>query len=496
MERVSGIAGVFVPSGEPTELARWYADALGARPVVQPDGVALFADVTGTVRDDGAAEDGWTVSFDVSDLGAMVEQLRGAGAVVESGPVEVAVGRVALLRDPENNVVRLVEPAPMSRIWSADPAAVRALGDTEQPTPPAARRPRRRRWAAWLPLLLVGVLVGGFIAMRQSSNSADAPTPPAPTNTGPGVEPVSVTEIGRPVLGVTAGWELIARGRDTVSRIALAEGRVTTTKLPGAVRAEPTSLVTGPNWVFVQPVDPESGYLVPDGELARVVHWRDHVSAVFPGPRPRQVWVEHFEHDTPNAYLALHSLTGKEVTGPYVPATDQTMADGAGNVLVRMTSGTYLARRDGVRRVTTGRVEGVGRNHFLVVECDERARCVRILVSRATGQRRVVTPKSAMVSPAAGQLHAIAPDGSIAVTGGDGGMFVDNLASGGGRLRETVLVRPGSDGPGVVFSPDSEWLFGVGFDGDIVAIDTDTFEQHELDLPLPDIRQLAIRPVD
>ena len=53
------------------------------------------------------------VNFRVSDLDAMVAQLRAAGAAVDDQiEIEHGAGRFAWLTDPEGNKVQLWEPEP------------------------------------------------------------------------------------------------------------------------------------------------------------------------------------------------------------------------------------------------------------------------------------------------------------------------------------------------------------------------------------------------
>lgn len=505
MGRASGIGGAFVPARDPVRLGAWYRDRFGTESAIRVDGLMLFAGAADAVDGEGGAvPDGWSVSLQVTDLDAMVEQLRAAGAAVEVAPIDCPGGRVACLRDPEANLVRLFEPAATSQVWSSDPAAVRAL-EAGQPAP-AARRSGWRRWAPWLLLLLAAVLAVVFVAARRENTTAEPPPTRDPTISVPAAttvdDGVTVAEAGTPVLGVTAGWELIVQGHNTLSRVEFAAGRITTTKLSGAQgTGSASSMVAGPNWVIVTPdliEDPGPGYLVPDGKPVRTLQGRLGVqSLVYPGPQPGQFWLSDTDAGPEDGDVSewwLYTVTGKRV-GPSmsVPASGNAAPDGAGYMLVSMTGGTYVVRPGlaGVHRVTTGRVDAVSRNYFLVTECDEAARCSRILISRTTGQRRTLYDD--LVSPTEWARGAIAPDGSIAVVIRDDGLSVIDLATGRERVHQ-VLLRPGFPGAGVVFSPDSEWLFGITYDGDVVAIEIDTLHTHELNVQLPVADQLTIRP--
>lgn len=138
----------------------------------------------------------------------------------------------------------------------------------------------RLRWLA-LPVALGGVIVLAVLAhagpraapqARRGSpppSSAPATTAPAPAPAAPSSPPdVTVTTVGQPLLGVTAGWELFGWGPEGVVRIQLARGRVTRTALPPIASSGPTSFLVGRDWAMVRPLDGVPGYLVRDGRPA------------------------------------------------------------------------------------------------------------------------------------------------------------------------------------------------------------------------------------
>ena len=128
----------------------------------------------------------------------------------------------------------------------------------------AARRPLPR----WVPRALLACLVVAAVvtvAVRgvshQARPAAKAPAPPPP---------MRVTLAGHRLLGVTAGWELFARGPNELLRIQLAQGRITQTYVPPLETASPdVAFVIGAHEAVIRPSDLVPGYVVPDGGQAR-----------------------------------------------------------------------------------------------------------------------------------------------------------------------------------------------------------------------------------
>jgi glyoxylase I family protein len=117
-QRVTGIGGVFFRANDPVALAKWYQEKLGVDPVpsgygqkpwLQEAGPTAFAPFP---KDTTFGKGGqpWMVDFRVSDLDAMVAQLRAAGEKVKVDPTVYPNGRFARLHDPEGNLVELWQP--------------------------------------------------------------------------------------------------------------------------------------------------------------------------------------------------------------------------------------------------------------------------------------------------------------------------------------------------------------------------------------------------
>lgn len=73
-----------------------------------PSGIAPFPETTEYFGDPKKA---WMVNFRVSNLDAMVAQLRAAGISIEMDQQTYPNGRFARLSDPEGNPIELWEPA-------------------------------------------------------------------------------------------------------------------------------------------------------------------------------------------------------------------------------------------------------------------------------------------------------------------------------------------------------------------------------------------------
>jgi hypothetical protein len=68
-----------------------------------------------------------------------------------------------------------------------------------------------------------------------------------------------------------------------------------------------------------------------------------------------------------------------------------------------------------------------------------------------------------------------------------------NLATGG---TTTIPVAVGSQSSSrtLAWSPDSRWLFVVAANGKLTAVNARTGRVQDLDIPLPALSQIAVRP--
>ena len=125
--QVAGIGGVFFKARDPVALAAWYHEHLGV-PVMSAGTHALFTagpdggDAAGTPLvtvwsafpadtayfGEGAA--GWMINYRVTDLDAMLAQLRAAGVWVAEAVEESEYGRFGWAADPEGTRFELWQP--------------------------------------------------------------------------------------------------------------------------------------------------------------------------------------------------------------------------------------------------------------------------------------------------------------------------------------------------------------------------------------------------
>lgn len=119
MERVDGIGGLFFRARQPAALAAWYGRHLGIEPAPESYGISSWRQAAGATvfaplpseSEHFAPGVGWSVTFRVADLDAMIRQLEGAGVAVDRDPESYPNGVFASLLDPEGNAIQLWQPA-------------------------------------------------------------------------------------------------------------------------------------------------------------------------------------------------------------------------------------------------------------------------------------------------------------------------------------------------------------------------------------------------
>lgn len=119
MEKVTGIGGAFFRAKDSTTLRDWYANHLGID--LSEWGTADFESAAGdstafAIFDHdtdylGRADQAFMLNFRVTNLDAMLAQLRSAGVEVIESNEESEFGRFAWAVDPEGTRFELWEPA-------------------------------------------------------------------------------------------------------------------------------------------------------------------------------------------------------------------------------------------------------------------------------------------------------------------------------------------------------------------------------------------------
>jgi predicted enzyme related to lactoylglutathione lyase len=117
MERVLGIGGHFMRATDPAALSAWYRDCLGLDADQhgmweQQPGPTVFAAFDADADYFGSRSQQSMLNFRVSDLDAMLAQLRAKGADVAAETQDMeGVGRFGWVTDPEGNRIELWQPA-------------------------------------------------------------------------------------------------------------------------------------------------------------------------------------------------------------------------------------------------------------------------------------------------------------------------------------------------------------------------------------------------
>ena len=112
MEKVTGIGGVFIKAENAPALRDWYRDHLGVD--VDPNyGGTMFGETAWTIFPATSKyfDKPCMINYRVSDLDAMLAQLREAGVTVDPKVDDSEFGRFGWIVDPEGNRIELWQPA-------------------------------------------------------------------------------------------------------------------------------------------------------------------------------------------------------------------------------------------------------------------------------------------------------------------------------------------------------------------------------------------------
>lgn len=369
-----------------------------------------------------------------------------------------------------------------------------------------------RRWRRWIPITLVIAAAAGIAAYATSGGQPSAT--PSPTSTPPAVTPSALPaittptsapapyaiEYGRPILGITGGWELFGQGPNWMVRIQFAAGRVTRTAMPALQSSGGVALIVGNDWAVIRPLDYVPGYVVRDGRpAAPLTGSLDDGGIALAGPDNMGVW---FSQDVQPTSMILVGVDGRRTgTSMKMPRGTQVVwPDGNGYVVAEPSSGAYLVRPDGSQRITPGTLLAIGPRYWLVRGCSA---CLPTLIDRTTGRSRLLgggvfalsnvwtrTGPPSMISPDGRYLAAYeqaSPTGDPAAT-----MHLIDVASGADRLIDAPLGRI-VDPEMTAWSPDGRWLFAIGEAGRLFAINAATGNVDDFGTLLPALTTLTVR---
>ena len=117
-ESVLGIGGVFFKARDPVALAAWYREHLGVpaaqnatfASLVEQSGTTIWATFPADTQYFAPSTAPFMLNYRVSDLDAMLAQLRAAGVAVDDKFEESEFGRFGWAMDPEGNRFELWQP--------------------------------------------------------------------------------------------------------------------------------------------------------------------------------------------------------------------------------------------------------------------------------------------------------------------------------------------------------------------------------------------------
>ena len=335
--------------------------------------------------------------------------------------------------------------------------------------------------------LLLAVLVAGAVlaVVRQSAGPPHRPVPPA----------VAVTDVGHPILGVRAGWELFGLDSSGVVAVQFSRGRIIRTTVPPLLSGGPVFFVAARGEAIIRPLDNVPGYVVPDGKPARkLTGLLARGGVLLPGPTLSEQWFGQTSLDLlgPGGKLVnAHLLGAARTWSPF-----WVIADGAGGVvLVSMTNQTEVYDAGpGMLRPVGAQLVAVGPTVWLGMSCGNSP-CRDVVISATTGASRALPGPPISPTPWSSTLGAVAPDGSTAavfVPSGDGSILeLVSLVTG----KQTRVAAPvtGASSTQLAWSPDSRWLFVVTASGHLDVVNPRTGRAQELGLGLSGLSQIATR---
>ena len=116
MKNVTGFGGFFFRSKDPNALSAWYQLHFGINAVggnelwIQQEGPTVFAPFAQETDYFGNSQQQFMINFRVTDLDALLQDLKAAGVRIDEKKQTEAYGKFAWVYDPEGNKIELWQP--------------------------------------------------------------------------------------------------------------------------------------------------------------------------------------------------------------------------------------------------------------------------------------------------------------------------------------------------------------------------------------------------
>ncbi|MGH3448144.1 MAG: hypothetical protein ACRDQA_16500 [Nocardioidaceae bacterium] len=379
------------------------------------------------------------------------------------------------------------------------------------------QRPRRV-WllggAAAVAVVIIGVVVwqqtgsSGQPSTGKESGSTATPqtsSAPSPTGVSPSTpkQQVQVSSTDLSWLHASSGYDIFAYARSDshMFRIEVGAGETTRTTVPRLSSGGPVSFVVRRGMALVHPLDGVADYRVPDGKRARADDALSDGGKILPGPQSGELWVEKGATQE-TRFTLVHldgSPTDRSVLIPPALGWVTTSADGTGGLLVSGKGGAYVSSGKVFHRVTGGEVVATGPKTWVLVECNDKAKCHSVVYDRSDGDKRAL--HASRLAPSKVVFGKTSPDGRTAalVVGPETeeGVPLALVDLQTGQTQSTsVRVRRGAPSQAsarMAWSPDSRWLFVAASDGWVKVVNAATGKVRPLVVGASSIQQIAVR---
>ena len=343
-------------------------------------------------------------------------------------------------------------------------------------------------------LLLACLVAAAVVLVIVRSGSNRGPAAPLP---------VTVTDMGHPILGVHASWQLFGFDGRAVVAVQFARGRIVRTTIPRLEGDGIVSLVAARGEALVRPLDNVPGYVVPDGGPARpLTGVLANGGTLLPGPTPAEQWLDE---NTGSIVLVGRGKTERPQLAERAllsPHSQTITSDGGGGLLLVDASGIVYDVSSGLlRSVGPDLMLAVGPRNWLGLNCGvSHGPCREVVISAATGAERVLPGPAVSAYPWPWQSlpGTVSPDGTTAAVVVPGQSqnqaWLDLVSlSSGTVMHVPVPVARDTSSQSLAWSPDSRWLFVVTAHGTLAIVDARTGHPQHLNLGLTDLTQIVFR---